>query len=72
MTAECEAVNVNTNGTGVNNVMSNMLLVGNVTSGIEWRQAIKGRGKRSGRMCRGKVRQAQNQKHGVSGGTGRT
>ena len=72
MTAECEAVNVNTDGTGGNNVMSNMALVGNLTSGIEWCQAINGRGKGSGRMCWGKVRKAQNQKHGASVGTGRT
>ena len=72
MTAECEAVNVNTNGTGVNNIMSNMARVWNVTSGIEWPQPIKGSGKRSGRMCRDKVRQAQNQKHAASEGRVRT
>ena len=45
MTAEYEAVNVNPNGMGGNIIMSNIALVGNVTSGIEWRQAIKGRAK---------------------------
>lgn len=71
MTAECDAVNVNANSTGVNNVKSNMARVVNVTSAIECVQAILWRAKRSGYMCEGKVQQAQNEKHPVYGGTGR-